>query len=125
MSPQFYSILATLTLLLHLVWILWVICGVLFTRRRPLLRMVHLVSLAWGFIVQLFPVACPFTGLEQELWRRAGRTSYEGGFITHYLERIVYPDLPPWVFVVGTIVIIGGNLWIHYVLWRRRSAAST
>jgi len=40
-----YSVLAAAILGLHLLFILWIVFGGAFTRRRPLLRWLHLGSL--------------------------------------------------------------------------------
>jgi len=50
-----YILLAALVLALHLLFIAWVVFGALLTRRRPLLRWLHLGSLVWGVLVEILP----------------------------------------------------------------------
>jgi hypothetical protein len=50
-----YSALAAVILGLHLLFILWIVFGAAVTRRRPLLRWLHLTSLAWGILIEILP----------------------------------------------------------------------
>src|ERR1700722_20508094 len=92
-ASDFYSTLATAILLLHALFILWVIVGALLTRSRPLLRWLHIASLFWGILTEVLPWPCPLTLLEDWLERRAGIEPYQGGFLFHYLANVVYPAL--------------------------------
>ena len=65
------------------------------THRRPLLRWLHLASLVWAIAVEILPWACPLTAMENWLQVHAGGATYEGGFLFHYLDVLVYPDVPP------------------------------
>jgi hypothetical protein len=76
-----YFVLASAVLVLHLLFILWVAVGALFTRARPLLRWLHLGSLVWGVLVEILPWPCPLTPAENWLRIRAGLGSYPGGFL--------------------------------------------
>jgi hypothetical protein len=65
-----YSALAAAILVLHLLFILWIVFGVTVTRRRPVLRWLHLGCLAWGILIELLPWTCPLTWAEN--WLRLG-----------------------------------------------------
>ena len=67
----------------------------LVTRRRSLLRWLHLGSLVWGVLVEILPWTCPLTPAENWLRTRAGAGSYQGGLLLYYLDSLVYPDIPP------------------------------
>ena len=99
--------MAAVILAFHLAWILWVILGALVTRGRPLLSAIHIASLLWGVIVEASPLPCPLTSAEQHF------RSYEGGFLAHYLDRIVYPDLPGWILTVAGIGVCVLNLAVY------------
>jgi hypothetical protein len=43
---------------LHLAFILWVALGVFFTRGRLVLRRLHIISLVWGLLIEIFPWTC-------------------------------------------------------------------
>jgi hypothetical protein len=99
-------------LFLHLAFILWVVLGALLTRSRPLLRFVHLASVAWALMIEIFPWSCPLTELENWLEMRAGVEPYHGGFLLHYLDAVVYPDInASWLTAVGILICAINGLW--------------
>lgn len=61
-------------------------------------RLAHLLAI--GFIVaeSWLGVACPLTVLEMSLRAQGGESVYAGGFIEHWLQRLLYYEAPPWVF---------------------------
>ncbi len=105
--------LASLTLAIHLLWILWVIVGAFFTRNRPLLAAFHILSLLWGIIVELSPLPCPLTLTEQFFEQKAGAQVYQGAFLPHLLERIVYPDLSTALLVGLGVAVCLVNLAVY------------
>lgn len=100
-----YRALAILALSLHFLWIVWVVLGWLFTRRRPLLRWLHIGSLLYSILIELLRWPCPLTLVEVWLERQAGGAAYREPFLVHYLERLVYPELPE-VVVSGVAVAV-------------------
>lgn len=98
---------------IHLAWILWVIAGAFWTRGRPWLTAFHVVSLVWGIIVETLPIACPFTLAEQVLEARAGEPTWAGSFLLHYLDAIVYPNLPVSVLIAFGVAVCAFNLGIY------------
>ena len=105
-----YSALATLVLLLHTLFIVWVIFGAFLTRSRPLLRWLHIASLVWGILTEVLPWPCPLTLLEDWLEGRAGVEPYQGGFLLHYLDKLVYPDVPANLFTIAGVIVCVSNL---------------
>jgi hypothetical protein len=113
-----YKGLAQFVLIAHLTWIAWVIFGCLFTRHSAFLRWFHIVSLFYGIVIEAGPWYCPLTLLEQALMNKAGLTPYRQGFLIHYLQAVVYPDVSPqllmWVGTAVCIVNLGvyvGRFW--------------
>ena len=106
-----YRVLEAVILALHLLWIGWILLGCLFTRGRPLLAGLHILSLVWGVVVELGPWPCPLTLLEQWLETRAGSMPDQQGFLVHWLDKLIYPDLPNavvgWAGAVVCFVILG------------------
>src|ERR1700741_1691350 len=92
-ASSFNSALATAVLFLHALFILWVVFGALLTRSRPVLRWLHIASLVWGILTEVLPWPCPLTLLENWLEARVGVEPYQGGFLLHYLDKLVYPDI--------------------------------
>jgi len=106
-----YAGLAAAVLALHLLWIIWIVLGWVLTRGRRVLTAIHVASLGWGIAVELGPWPCPLTLLEQWLEDRAGAGAYQQGFLVHYLDKLVYPDLPEqvvgWVGATVCLVLLG------------------
>ena len=115
-----FGLLAVIALSVHLLWIAWVALGCLFTKRRPWLTGFHIASLGYGLVVNLGPSPCPLTHVEQYFQRRAGLVPYQGGFLVHYLEALVYPDVPPALLTALASLICLVNLSVYVVRWRRR-----
>lgn len=113
------SVLAIATLTLHLLWILWVIFGALVTRGRPALGCLHIASLVWGVLVEVTPWPCPLTLAENHFEAMAGENPYTGGFLLHYLDRLVYPDVSGTVLMWIGVAICVTNLSVYVVRWRR------
>jgi hypothetical protein len=86
-----YSLLADLVLVVHLLFIGFVVLGGLLVARRPRLAWVHVPATAWGALIEFAGWVCPLTPLETALRRRAGEAGYSGGFIEHYLTSVIYP----------------------------------
>lgn len=120
----FYETLAVAVLVLHLLWIAWVVLGALLTRNRPQLRLFHIGSLIYSILIEILPwPPCPFTVLEQWLEARAGIDPYRGPFLVHYLDATVYPDIPVMVLIVCAVTVCLFNLGVYIVRYRRRQAA--
>jgi hypothetical protein len=119
------SFAADAVLLLHGVFILFVVAGGLLALRWPLAAAVHLPCAAWGAYIEFSGGICPLTPLEQRLRALAGEAGYSGGFIEHYLLPLIYPaGLTPTVQVVlGSGVIVVNLIVYGLVLRRRRSGA--
>jgi Protein of Unknown function (DUF2784) len=113
--------LAVAVLCLHLAWILWAIFGVLWTRGRPWWTAFHVASLIWGIIVEAGPWPCPLTLAEQWFEARVGGQTWTGGFLLHYLEAVIYPDLPGWLITAFGVGVCVFNLGIYAKrLWKAR-----
>ena len=109
----FYSALAVSVLFLHALFILWVIFGALLTRSRPLLRWLHIVSLVWGVLVEVLPWPCPLTLLENGLEGKAGVEPVQGGFLLHYLDKLVYPDISSSILTIAALIVCAMNLALY------------
>jgi Protein of Unknown function (DUF2784) len=114
----------------HGLYILWVIFGALVARSWPV-RWVHITCLVWGILVEVLPWPCPLTLLENWLEVKAGVEPYRAGFLLHYLDRLVYPQLSATLLTVVGVSVCALNLafyariFLPRVKFRsRRSAAS-
>jgi hypothetical protein len=112
-ASSFYSVLAIYVLFLHALFILWVVFGALLTRSRPILRWLHVGSLVWGLLTELLPWPCPLTLLENWLEGKAGVEPYQGGFLLHYLDKLVYPDVSATALTIVAVIICALNLGFY------------
>ena len=112
---------ADAVLILHLLFILWVIVGGFAVWRRRWLMALHLPAVAWGVWIEVSHGLCPLTPLEISLRQKAGEAGYSGGFIEHYLVSLIYPaGLTPgvqWALAAGLLVV---NLLVYGGLLVRR-----
>lgn len=115
-----YSALATCVLAVHGLFILWVVFGAFLARHRPILRWLHVASLVWGILVELFVWPCPLTLLEDWLERRAGIEPYQGGFLLHYLDKVIYPNVSAVALAIIALIICALNLGFY--AWQVRTA---
>ena len=119
-SGEFYKALATLVLFVHILFIVWVVLGALLARSRPVLQVLHIASLIWGVLAELF-VPCPLTLVENWLEQRAGIEPYQDGFLLHYLDKLVYPELPASVLTAAAVVVCVFNLaYYARLMWSER-----
>lgn len=118
-----YRLAADLVVLVHLGFVLFVVFGALLVLRRPRLAWLHLPAAAWGAAIEFGGWICPLTPLENALRRTAGAAGYSGGFIDHYLARIVYPEgLTREAQIVLGAGVLALNAAFYGLAWRRRRA---
>jgi Protein of Unknown function (DUF2784) len=107
------ALLATIVLAIHLAWLALVIFGALWTRGRPVWSTVHIVALLWGIVAEVGPWSCPLTLAETYFEAKAGAAAYQGSFLLHYLDAIVYPNLPGWIVTCAGVAVCVFNLIIY------------
>jgi Protein of Unknown function (DUF2784) len=64
-------------------------------------RVAHLGAIAFVCTESLMGTACPLTTLEGQLSAMSGEASQSRDFIGYWIDRLIYYDFPPWVFVVA------------------------
>jgi hypothetical protein len=65
---------------------------------------------------------CPLTPAENVLRDRAGQSRYAGGFVEHYIGRIVYPGgMPRRLELVAGISIVMWNALVYAVVFSFRA----
>ena len=123
MEQTFHEAAAAAVLVLHLIWLLWMILGALLTRGRRLLTVLHVLSLAWGIAVEVSPWPCPLTTLKQHLQDVTGTTTYTQSCTVHYLNKLIYPDIPEAVLVAVAVSVCLFNLGIYVIRYAAARAA--
>ena len=120
-----YGVLADIVLVLHLVFVLFVVFGGLLVFRWPGLAWLHVPAAAWGTLIEFSGGICPLTPLENRFRRLGGETGYSGEFIDHYVRALLYPN----GLSRGTQLLLGAavlvlNVTIYWVLIRRLARQS-
>lgn len=120
-SSFFYLLAADVILFLHMFIIVFNVFGLILIFigyalkwswvRNPWFRFVHIAAISMVVIQSWIGVTCPFTTLEMVLRSKAGEAVYTGTFISHWLERFLYYQASPWVFVIiytafGALVVV-------------------
>ncbi len=116
-----YGMLADGVVVVHFLWILFLIFGGVWGRRSRPVRCVHLPAIAFACVVELGDFYCPLTHLEVWLRRRQSPSAgYNESFIAHYLERLIYIELPRGGIVLLTLLLVAGNCWLYLRKGRRQ-----
>ncbi len=118
------TILADALVLLHLLFVVFVMTGGFLLVRWPGLLWLHLPAAAWGAYIEFSGGICPLTPLENSLRVLGGGSAYSGDFVERYLLPLLYPaQLTPALQQVLGGVVVGVNLLAYalaYRAWRRR-----
>jgi hypothetical protein len=118
------TILADALVLLHLLFIAFVMTGGFLLVRWPGLLWLHLPAAAWGAFIEFSGGICPLTPLENSLRVLGGGSAYSGDFVERYLLPLLYPaQLTPALQQMLGGVVVGVNLLAYalaYRTWRRR-----
>ena len=86
-----YRVLADLVLVVHFLFIAFVVAGGFAAVRWPRLAWAHVPCFVWGALIEFAGWICPLTPLENDLRIASGQAGYSGGFIEHYLLPVIYP----------------------------------
>ncbi len=122
-----YRAAADALALIHFSYILFVIAGGLLALRWRWIVLLHLPAAVWGVLIEVAEWPCPLTKYENLALERAGEPAYGGGFIAHYLFRVIYPHgLTRRMEIVLALVVIVVNAIVYTIVMarsaRRRAA---
>jgi hypothetical protein len=125
-----YRALADVVLVLHFVFIGFVVLGGLLAWRWPAVAWLHLPAVAWGAYVIIAGEICPLTPLEVSLRLKGGEPGFDRSFIEQYLMPIVYPDAVQGPMGRGLqialgVAVIAVNAIAYACVWRRTRATRT
>jgi len=89
--PTVFRATADLVVLVHVVFVVFVVLGGLLVARWPRLAWAHVPAAVWGVVIEFGGWICPLTPLENYLRQRGGSSGYQGEFIEHYILPLLYP----------------------------------
>ncbi len=131
MSPVLLLLLADAILIIHVLFVAFVVLGLLAVYagyflhwrwvRHRVFRIVHLCAIGYVVIQAWLGVVCPLTLWEMALRAEAGAATYSGSFIQYWLHSLLYFTLPEWMFVMvytlfGSLVLAS---WWVVKPWQR------
>jgi hypothetical protein len=109
-----FQLLADAVLTLHVALVLFVVGGLVLVVIGNLLgwhwvntlrfRLAHLATIAFVAAEAWLGFVCPLTTLEMWLRSKARAVTYEGSFIEHWLQALLFWQAPPWVFTAAYTV---------------------
>jgi hypothetical protein len=71
----------------------------------------------WGLLIEILPWTCPLTLAENWLEQRTSYIApYKAPFLLHYLDALVYPNVPPLLLTVAAGIVVLINVTVY---WRR------
>ena len=109
-----YELAANLILIIHFVFIIFVVFGALLFFVVKKIIFIHIPAFIWGSYIELTHSICPLTYLENWFLNKANLTMYPEGFIQNYLVPIVYPvDLTKDLQIYLGITLIVVNIIIY------------
>ena len=114
-----YELFANFTLIVHLIFILFVIFGGLFFFIFSKTIFIHLPALLWGIYIELTNSVCPLTYLENWFLYQGGLSTYSNDFIYNYLFPIIYPKgLTTEIQIYLGISLIVFNILIYGLIYK-------
>lgn len=115
-----YWLAANVVLVIHLLFVIYVVCGGILAFRWKWSIIFHLPAVIWGALLEFNSWLCPLTPLEQWLRVAGGQRGYSGGFIEHYLLSILYPTgLTSDIQILLGVFVVVINFLIYAVLIHR------
>lgn len=114
MNELAYRFAADCVLIVHVLFVAFVVVGLLLILaggwlrwrwvRHPWMRLAHLLAIGIVVLQSWAGMICPLTTWEMALRERAGGATYSGGFIAHWMEKLLYYDAPARVFTAAYTV---------------------
>jgi hypothetical protein len=121
-SAFYYQLLADGVVVLHLLFILFVLMGGIIAFARPKIIWVHIPCVLWAIIIELTGIICPLTPLENELRSRAGQGMYSGDFVIHYIEPMIYLEglTRQLQIILGVMVALVNMIMYSWIYFRKK-----
>ena len=114
LSARFYSEMVTAVLFTHALFILGVVFGALLVLLPPQAALTPHRVASLGDSHGASSLALSVNLIENWLeGRAAGVAPYRGGFLLHYLDKLVYPDISAKILTVAVVIVYALNLGFY------------
>lgn len=121
-----YGLLADAVVVIHGLYIVFVVLGALLALRWSWVLWLHAPAALWGAWVELAGEVCPLTPVENRFRRLAGSGGYEGSFIETYLLPLIYPGALTREIQVGLgLFVVAVNVVLYGWVLRRSARAGS
>lgn len=115
-----FDLAADVIVLLHFLFILFVILGGLLVLKWKWVLWLHIPAILWGALIAFAGWICPLTPLENLLRRAQGGSGYATGFIEHYLIPVIYPaGLTRGIQITLGMAVIIINIIVYLGIYRK------
>ena len=119
-----YNFLADLVVILHFLFVLFVLLGGFLVLWKSLFAWYHVPAVLWGACLEFSGWICPLTPLENLLREKGGLAGYNVGFVEHYIVPVLYPaSLTRQMQVIIGIIVVSINFGIYFTVWMRMRKA--
>lgn len=117
-----YQFLADAVLVIHMLFIVFVIGGGFLVLKKRWLAWVQIPAAIWGILIEWMGWFCPLTPLENHFRQLAGQSVYDGGFVEHYLLPVIYLDgLTREIQILLGIFVVAVNMGIYtYIILSKK-----
>jgi hypothetical protein len=126
-AELFYLIVADIILLIHVLFVLFVVFGLLLILTGKIFawgwvhnfsfRITHLVAIGVVVLQSWLGLICPLTVWEMDLRARAGDSVYEGSFIAYWMQSLLYYRAEEWVFILlytlFAVLVVASWYWVR------------
>ena len=123
-----YRILADVVVGLHLLFVVFAVCGGFLALRWPRVAWIHVPTFLWAGIIEIFGWVCPLTYVENDLRAIGAAEGYPMSFVERYLVPVLYPEMlfsgdfpESGLFWIG-VFVLALNALIYWRVARRFSS---
>jgi len=114
------SLLIDITIVVHFLWILFLVFGFVFALQGSRIAYVHLGGLVFALVLNALGWYCPLTHLENYLRSiHDAHSAYSTSFVAKSLEKFVYPDIPENLLRGGELFLTAPYLLV-YGYWAKK-----
>ncbi len=118
-----YRLLGDAVIILHFLWILFILFGLFVGIKYGRLIWVHLGGLVFTLILNIGGWFCPLTHLENHLYSLYNpQLTYAGSFIGQYLQKLIYLDVNEGSLRIAAVVCVAINLGGYSLLFTKRKS---
>lgn len=114
------AFLADVTVVVHFAALLYIGLGGFLAWRWPRSIFVHVFFAIWGVAVNVLPIDCPLTAIEDHLRAEQGLGPLPGGFNEYYIYGELVPRALLPAVAVGAVVLLVVSYVGVYLRWRDR-----